>query len=52
MDSNGTLSEALVAVRCAVTGLQCEDLHGVDSGSLLTDVADLRGLGDQVEGEW
>jgi len=52
MDSTGALSEALVAVRDAVTGLQSEDLHGVDSGSLLTDVADLRRLADQVEGEW
>ncbi len=52
MDSTGALSEALVAVREAVTGLQSEDLHGVDSGSLLTDVADLRRLADQVEGEW
>ncbi len=52
MDGTGTLSEALVAVRDAVTGLQSEDLHGVDSGSLLTDVADLRRLADQVEGEW
>ncbi len=43
---------ALVAVRDAVTGLQSEDLHGVDSGSLLTDVADLRRLADQVEGQW
>ncbi len=52
MDSTGALSEALVAVRNAVTVLQFEDLHGVDSGSLLTDVADLRRLADQVEGEW
>ncbi len=52
MDITGTLSVALVAVRDAVTGLQSEDLHGVDSGSLLTDVADLRRLADQVEGEW
>ncbi len=52
MDSTRALSEALVAVRDAVTGLQSEDLHGVDSGSLLTDVADLRRLADQVEGEW
>ncbi len=52
MDSTGTLSEALVAVRDAVTLLQSENLCGVDSGSLLTDVADLRRLADQVEGEW
>ncbi len=52
MDTTGALSEALVAVRDAVSGLQSEDLHGVDSGSLLTDVAVLRRLADQVEGEW
>ncbi|MEO7745412.1 MAG: DUF222 domain-containing protein, partial [Actinomycetota bacterium] len=52
MDTNGALSEALLAVRDAVTGLQSEDLHGVDSGSLLTDVAAMRRLADQVEGEW
>ncbi len=52
MDSTGALSEALVAVRDAVSGLQFEDLHGVDAGSLLTDVADLRRLIDQAEGEW
>ena len=52
MDGTGALSEALASVRDAVTLLQCEDLQGVDSGSLLTDVADLRRLADQVEGEW
>jgi len=52
MDSTGALSDTLIAVRDAVTLLQAEDLHGVDSGSLLTDVADLRQLADQVEGEW
>ncbi len=52
MDSIGALSEALVAVRDALTLLQSEDLHGVDSGSLLTDVAAMRRLVDQVEGEW
>ncbi len=52
MDSTGALSEALVAVRDALTLLQSEDLHGVDSGSLLTDVAAMRRLVDQVEGEW
>ncbi len=50
--TGGQLSEALVLVRDAVGSLQSEDLHGVDSGSLLTDVADLRRLADQVEGEW
>ncbi len=50
--TGGQLSEALVLVRDAVVSLQSEDLHGVDSGSLLTDVADLRRLADQVEGEW
>jgi len=50
--TGGHLSEALALVRDAVAGLQSEDLHGVDSSSLLTDVVDLRRLADQVEGEW
>ena len=50
--TGGQLSEALVLVRDAVVSLQSEDLHAVDSGSLLTDVADLRRLADQVEGQW
>ena len=50
--SGGQLSESLALVRDAVSALQSEDLHGVDSGSLLTDVADMRRLVDQVEGEW
>ncbi len=48
----GQLSDTLTPLRDAVGSLQSEDLHGVDSGSLLTDVADLRRLADQVEGEW
>ncbi|MEO7744712.1 MAG: DUF222 domain-containing protein, partial [Actinomycetota bacterium] len=52
MEGTGALSEALVAVRNAVNVLQAEDLHGVDGGSLLTDVAEMRRLVDQVEGEW
>ena len=48
----GQLRDTLVAVRDAVAVLQFEDLHSVDSGSLLTDVADLHRLVDQVEGEW
>ena len=53
MDQSGrALSDTLTLLRDAVGGLQSEDLHGVDSGSLLTDVADLRRLADQVEGEW
>ncbi len=48
----GQLSDALTLLRDVVAGLQSEDLHGVDSGSLLTEVADLRRLADQVEGEW
>ncbi len=50
--SSGHLSETLTPLRHAVAGLQGEDLHGVDSGCLLTDVADLRRLIDQAEGEW
>ena len=52
MDSTGALSDTLVAVRDALALLQSEDLQGVDAGCLLTDVADLRRLADQVEGEW
>ncbi|MBC7640566.1 MAG: hypothetical protein H7231_12400, partial [Rhodoferax sp.] len=48
----GQLSDTLVAVRDAVTSLQSEDLQGVDSGSLLTDVVAMRRLVDQAEGEW
>ena len=50
--SGGQLSESLAVLRDAVSSLQSEDLHGVDSGSLLTDVAAMRRLVDQVEGEW
>ena len=50
MDSTGALGEAVVAVRDALTVLQAEDLQWVDAGSLLTDVADLRRLADQVGG--
>ncbi len=50
--SGAQLSEALASVRTALVGLQSEDLQGVDSASLLGDVAALRGLLDQVEGEW
>ncbi len=50
--SGGQLSESLILVRDAVERRQVEDLHGVDSGSLLTDVADLRRLADQAGGEW
>ncbi|MBC7640583.1 MAG: DUF222 domain-containing protein, partial [Rhodoferax sp.] len=52
MDSTRALSEALTLVRDAVAVLRSEDLHGVDSGSLLTDVVAMRRLADQVEGEW
>ena len=53
MDQPGAqLSESLAVLRDAVSSLQSEDLHEVDGGSLLTDVADLRRLADQVEGEW
>ncbi|MBC7640124.1 MAG: DUF222 domain-containing protein, partial [Rhodoferax sp.] len=50
--SGGQLSDTLVAVRDAVAVLQSEGLHSVDSASLLTDVAAMRRLVDQVEGEW
>lgn len=50
--SCGQLSEGLASVRDAVAGLQSEELQGVDSGSLLADVAGLRRLVDQAEGEW
>ncbi|MBC7638834.1 MAG: hypothetical protein H7231_03510, partial [Rhodoferax sp.] len=53
MDQSGAqLSESLAVLRDAVSSLQSEDLQGVDSGSLLTDVAAMRRLVDQVEGEW
>ena len=50
--TGGTLSEVLAPVRTAHEMLRSEDLAGVDSTSLLTDMAALRGLVDQVEGEW
>jgi len=50
--SGGQLSESLMLVRQAVDCLQSEDLHGVDSGSLLTDVSSMWRLLDQVQGEW
>ena len=50
--SSRPLSDTLTLLRDAAAGLQSEDLQGVDAGSLLTDVADLRRLVDQVEGEW
>ncbi len=50
--SCGQLSESLAVVADAVSALRSEDLQRVDAGSLLGDVAALRGLLDQVEGEW
>jgi len=50
--TGGRLSESLAAVGRAAKGLRSEDLTGVDSASLLADVAALRGLLDQLEGEW
>ena len=46
------LAPVLVSLRAAVDGLQSEDLQGVDSASLLGDVAALRTLLDQCEGEF
>ncbi len=52
MNSAGALSDTLTLLRDAVSFLQSEDLQGVDSGSLLTDVAAMHRLVDQAEGEW
>ena len=48
----GVVRKAMAPVVTAAELLGSEDLHGVDSGSLLSDVTALRGLLDQVEGEW
>ena len=46
------MAPVLRAVREAMSGLQGDDLLGVDSAALLADVAALRSLLDQGEGEF
>lgn len=50
--TEGQLSEHLACLRDVLVEMAGEDLQGVDSGSLLADVAGMRRLVDQVEGEW